>query len=294
MPAKDSLVQNTVTLSAALRLGQALGVHALDVQLLLLKALGKNPTQRTTLYTTSDAGLKKSELEIFKGLLGRRIIGEPIAYLTGYKEFFGRDFYVNRDVLVPRPETEVLVEWCLELIARCQDRPLAVADLGTGSGVIAITLALSDPTLSVTGVDSSAASLAVSKTNAGRLGATVEWRRGSWFSALGEAQQFDFIVSNPPYIGSEEPALTNLCFEPRGALTPKSAKGSGLSDGLADLRKITRRSLRWLRTGGALLMEHGAEHGVLLRQEFARSGLVQIETRRDLAGKERVTCGFKL
>ena len=224
---------------------------------------------------------------LFKELVARRGRGEPIAYLTGAREFFGRRFEVSPAVLIPRPETELLVEVALERIA-----PLTaprVLDLGTGSGVLAVTLALERPDAVVTATDISAPALAIAGRNAANLGAEVRFRAGDWWQALAPAKPidaFDLIVSNPPYIADADPHLSHgdLRFEPRGALC------SG-PQGDDDLRALIAAAVPWLRPGGWLALEHGFEQGDLCRRLMRQHDFREVATRADLEHRERVTVG---
>ena len=216
----------------------------------------------------------------FATLAARRAGGEPLAYLLGEKEFYGRRFAVSPAVLVPRPETELLVGLAL---ARLRTAPAPrVLDHGTGSGCIAITLALECPEAAVTAVDRSADALAVARANAQRLGATVEFVLGNWFEAVGG--RFDLIVANPPYVAAADPHLAGLRHEPQHALV------AGV-DGLADLRRIVGGAPAHLNPGGALAVEHGHDQGASVRALFARAGFAGVETHCDLAGIERVCTG---
>jgi len=216
----------------------------------------------------------------FAALAGRRLAGEPVAYLLGTKEFYGRNFEVTPAVLVPRPETELLIDAAL---ARLRNRATAqILDLGTGSGCIAITLALECPSARVVAIDRSAAALDVARRNAIELGAAVEFVPGNWYGSL--ARKFDLIVANPPYVAEADPHLQALRHEPRQAL----ASGA---DGLDDLRQIIAGAPAHLRSGGWLGVEHGFDQGAAVRQLFAQAGFEAVSTLRDLAGLERVCCG---
>jgi len=216
----------------------------------------------------------------FATLAARRAKGEPVAYLLGEKEFYGRDFVVSPAVLVPRPETELLVELAL---ARLRSLPAPrVLDLGTGSGCIAITLALECPAASLLAVERSADALAVARANARRLGARVEFVLGDWYDNVGG--RFDAIVANPPYVAAADPYLQDLQGEPQHALVAGA-------DGLDDLRRIVAGAPAHLQPGGWLAVEHGHDQAASVRQLFALAGFVAIETHRDLAGIERVCAG---
>jgi len=219
----------------------------------------------------------------FKAWCARRAAGEPVAYLLGRREFWSMEFDVNAAVLVPRPETELLVERVLELVTA--DRA-QVADLGTGSGAIAIALAHERPRWRVVGTDLSDEALRVARRNGARLVADrVEWRAGDWYQAL-ESRRFDALASNPPYIEESDPVLAGdgLRHEPRGALTPGG-------DGLAALATLINGSPEHLEPGGWLFLEHGATQGATLRGALVARGFTHVTSHRDLAGHERVTEG---
>lgn len=218
----------------------------------------------------------------FDALLARRLAGEPVAYLTGVREFFGRPFRVTPDVLIPRPDTELLVERALACLP--PDQPADVLDLGTGSGCVAIILALERPLARVVAVDQSAAALAVARQNAQTLGARVEFVHSHWFDALG-GRRFNIIVSNPPYIPAHDPHLHNgdVRFEPRQALAAGPA-------GLDDLATLVQQAAAHLLPAGTLLLEHGYDQGPAVQDLFRRAGYPAPQTCHDLAGHPRVTC----
>lgn len=216
----------------------------------------------------------------FADLAARRSRGEPVAYLLGEKEFYGRSFAVSPAVLVPRPETELLVELAL---ARLRPLPTPrVLDLGTGSGCIAVTLALECPAASLLAVERSADALAVARANAHRLGARVEFVLGDWYENLDG--RFDAIVANPPYVAAADAHLLALQQEPRDALVAGA-------DGLADLRRIVAAAPAHLHPGGWLAVEHGHDQAARVHRLFALASFVAIETHRDLAGIDRVCTG---
>lgn len=261
------------------RFARASNSPALDAAILVAAALG---VTRAALESDPDRPLAAAEAARLEALAARRARGEPVAYLTGRREFWSLDLEITPDVLVPRPETELLVEWCLETIAGSR-RP-AVLDLGTGSGAIAIAIAHERPDAQVTAVDASAAALAVAARNATRHRlANLRLLAGDWFTPVGEAM-FDVIVSNPPYVAPDDPALAALSHEPRGALVAGE-------EGLADLAAICAGAPRQLARGGCLIVEHGAAQGAAVRALMARAGLAGAATRRDLAGRERATRG---
>lgn len=219
----------------------------------------------------------------YRALIARRAAGEPLAYLTGKREFWSLPVSVSRAVLVPRPETELLVERALALRSAPEGR---VVDLGTGSGAIALALARERPHWQVTATDISSEALAVARTNAVRLELSgIDFRHGSWFAPLAGAR-FDLIVSNPPYVAADDPALEDpaLAHEPRLALTPGA-------DALCCLREIARDAPRHLEPGGWLLLEHGATQAAAVRDELVLAGCRYVRSHRDLAGHERITEG---
>jgi release factor glutamine methyltransferase len=227
--------------------------------------------------------LSDTHVAAFEFLLAQRLEGVPIAYLVGTREFYGRPFLVSPDVLIPRPDTELLVEQALACIP--PDQAVAVLDLGTGSGCIAITLALEHPLARVTAVDRSPAALAIAQRNAELLNARIEFLTSDWFDALA-GRRFDLIVSNPPYIAAADPHLArgDVRFEPLTAL----AAGA---DGLDDLRHLIAAACNHLKPGGALLLEHGYDQSATCRALFQQTGFAGVNTRKDLAGLDRVTLG---
>jgi release factor glutamine methyltransferase len=261
------------------RLATASPSGALDAELLVAHVLGCG---RAALAADPGRALAPGELALLDSLARRRLAGEPLAYLTGRREFWSLALEVTPDVLVPRPETELAVERALAAIAQLR-RP-AVLDLGTGSGAIAVAIAIERPDAAVTATDTSAAALAVARRNAERHGArNLRFLEGSWYEPLGGAR-FEVIVSNPPYVAAGDAALDALAHEPRRAL----AAGK---DGLAALAAIVAGAPDHLVTGGRVVLEHGAAQGPAVRALLEAAGFAEIETRRDLAGHERVTEG---
>jgi release factor glutamine methyltransferase len=249
----------------------------LDAELLLAHLLGCN---RAGLIVGGGDALTAQAALDYAGLIERRRLGEPSAYLTGRREFWSFGLMVSSAVLIPRPETELLVELALERLAGTAEP--AVADLGTGSGAVALALAQERADARVVAVDSSAAALEVAAANARALGLErVEFREGSWCAPLG-AERFDLIVSNPPYVAEGDPHLAALRFEPQQALVAGP-------DGLDALRAIAAAARGNLRPGGSLLLEHGAGQGGAVRTLLADAGFVGVETRRDLSGNDRAT-----
>jgi len=227
--------------------------------------------------------LDEDELLAFASVVARRAGGEPVAYLIGYREFYGRDFAVSPSVLIPRPETELLVETALAGVGT--GGTARILDLGTGSGCIAITLALEIPQAQVTAVDASEAALDVARRNGERLGVQLRLLQSDWFAAL-TGERFDLILANPPYISAGDPHLAagDLRHEPSSALA------SGV-DGLAAIRRIVAAAPAHLVSGGQLWLEHGYDQGDAVRELLVAAGFADIEQRRDLAGIMRVSGG---
>jgi len=247
----------------------------LDAELLLAHVLD---VSRSAVVARDERVLTPEEQGDFENLLARRMAGEPLAYLTGTKEFWSLEFEVTPAVLVPRPETELLVEWALALPGD------AFLDLGTGSGAIALAMAHERVHAAITATDRSREALTVADRNARRLGLErVEFLEGGWWAPVA-GRLFDVIVSNPPYVAENDPHLAELKFEPALALT------SG-PDGLDALRAIVAGAPRHLHAGGWLLVEHGSQQGAAVRELFQAAGFASIETRRDLANLERATGG---
>ncbi len=255
------------------------GVDAprLTAELLLAHALG---CDRVRLYLDFDKPLGDPELARYRELVKRRADGEPTAYLTGAREFYGRRFAVDARVLVPRPETELLAEAALAALPEGG----AALDLGTGSGALAVTLALGRPGARVTAVDLSAEALAVATANAAALGAAVTFLQGDLFAPLPEGARFDVIASNPPYVPTGELAglMREVRREPRLAL-------DGGPDGLVVLRRLVAEAPRWLAPGGQLLLEMHESHLEALPALCLAAGFATAEARRDLAGLPRLT-----
>lgn len=256
-------------------------IDAVDARLLLAHALGKPPAW---LIAHADEALDHDALLRFDVLLQSRIDGRPVAYLVGRRGFWTLDLAVTPDTLIPRPETELLVELALSRIP--QGAASRIADLGTGSGAIALAIAVERPQCSVVATDASEAALRVAQGNAREHAiANVEFRRGSWFAPLA-GERFELIASNPPYIANGDAHLAegDLRFEPPAALS------SG-SDGLDDIREIISSAGGFLADGGWLLLEHGLDQGAAIRELFEAAGFVEIATERDLESRDRVTLG---
>ncbi|WP_426152200.1 peptide chain release factor N(5)-glutamine methyltransferase [Pseudomonas sp. DC3000-4b1] len=252
----------------------------LDAELLLAAALGKN---RSYLRTWPERIVNSEAAQLFASYLQRRRLGEPVAYILGQQGFWSLDLEVAPHTLIPRPETELLVELALACVPRPEARTL---DLGTGTGAIALALGRERAGWKVVGVDRVEAAVALAERNRERLGLTnVSIRASHWFSAL-QGERFDLIVSNPPYIRQQDPHLSagDVRFEPASALV------SG-SDGLDDIRQIIAAAPEHLLPEGWLLLEHGYDQAAQVRELLACHGFEQIESREDLSGHERVTLG---
>jgi len=274
------VTDTTSTLAQALDQARTLGLERIDAQLLLLHALARPDAGRAWLLAHDTDALDPAVHAQFLALCQRRTAGEPVAYLTGRKEFYGLPLQVDARVLDPRPDTETLVDWALEVIA-----PLpapSVLDLGTGSGAIALALQHQHPTAQVLAVDASADALAVAQANAQRLALPVRFLQGHWLAAV--PGRFEAIVSNPPYIAAADPHLAALIHEPLQAL----ASGT---DGLDDIRTIIAQAPAHLQPGGWLLLEHGHDQAGTVRALLQAQGFAQVQSRNDLAGIARCTGG---
>jgi release factor glutamine methyltransferase len=249
----------------------------LDAEMLLGKVLGLS---RAALIAHDDAALADDSERCYADMIARRTAGIPVAYLTGTREFWSLTLSVSPAVLVPRPETEVLVEQALHL--KLRNEPCDVLDLGTGSGAVALAIAAERPNWNITGVDVSSLALSVARGNAHTLDlSNVDWRLGSWFDAV-SARRFDLIVSNPPYVASGDPVLIALSAEPALALTPGPT-------GLEALAAIISQAAAHLNERGWLLLEHGWDQAPSVATLLARQGLTSIRTVADFSGKSRVT-----
>ncbi|MCX7157553.1 MAG: peptide chain release factor N(5)-glutamine methyltransferase [Rhodocyclales bacterium] len=268
------------SVAAALAAARA-KLPASEARLLLGHVMGR---PAAWLISHDDRVLDEDELLAFASLVARRAGGEPVAYLVGRREFFGREFAVSSAVLIPRPETELLVDIALKAKVGAGETA-RILDLGTGSGCIAVTLALEFPLAQVTAVDASAAALEVAQENAERLGATLRLLQSNWFDQL-PGERFDLIVANPPYIAAADPHLAagDLRHEPAAALS------SG-ADGLDAIRRIIAAAPAHLTPGGQLWLEHGYDQAEAVRELLAAAGLSDIGQHRDLAGIVRVSGG---
>ena len=313
--------RSDIKVSAALSQAAALGLAPLDAQLLLLHALGKHASDRAWVLAHDLDTLQKSVIDAFNALVQRRLQGEPVAYLIGRKEFFGLDLFVDQRVLVPRPDTETLVEWALAALdslaaravtgdglAEVDDGPavpddgpavgssspaalLFALDLGTGSGAVALAIKHSRPAVQMHATDFSAAALAVAQGNANRLNLDVQFSQGTWLNGLRDLRNlrdspphYHLIVSNPPYIAAGDLHLAALAHEPLQAL----ASGA---DGLDDIRAIISQAPSNLQGGGWLLLEHGYDQAARVRALLQHAGFDAVQSRRDLGDIERCSGG---
>lgn len=271
-----NLIEAGRTLEEVLRMALLL---PLEMRLLLERTLALT---RVQLITQSHRMLTQAEAHALSQLVTRRLAGEPVAYLLGEREFFGLPFKVEPSVLIPRPETELLVELALDRLPSAG----RLLDMGTGSGAIAVAIAYTRPDSVVHALDVCPAALATARDNAQRNDATVHFLQSDWFAALEDDAVFDLIVSNPPYIVADDRHLAegDLRFEPVGALTDHG-------DGLSAIGILCQQTPAHLSVGGWLLMEHGYDQASTVRALLAQSGFEAIESWRDLAGIERVSGG---
>jgi release factor glutamine methyltransferase len=281
-------MENPPNCAQALAAARAQGLDRLDAQLLLLHALGKPGDERAWLLAHDTDLLPERAAEDFRAMCLRRAAGEPLAYIVGHKEFFGLVLQVDARVLVPRPDTETLVDWALGCLKTPGMPPApAVLDLGTGSGAIALAIAHSLKTGGrqgkVMAVDASVGALEVARSNATRLGLDLDFRQSHWLEEV--SGHFHLIVSNPPYIASADPHLEALAYEPLAAL----AAGP---DGLDDIREIVRQAPAHLPPGGWLLLEHGYDQAEAVCALLTRAGFAQVQNRLDLAGIARCSGGL--
>lgn len=279
---RDVLSQDGASLGVALQL--TVTEARIEVQMLLQRVLN---VSRAYLLAHPERELNQAESAAYGGWLQRRLTGEPIAHILGDREFFGLTFKVTPATLIPRPETELLVELALQKIP--QRGVFRVLDLGTGTGAIALSIAHSRPGVEVVGVDASPAALEVARENAQRLGTgNASFIRSDWFSAL-SGQRFDLIVSNPPYIAAGDVHLSqgDVRFEPISALV------SG-ADGLGDIRRIIAQADGFLERGAWLMLEHGYDQAQAVRDLLRQAGYAEVFSAKDIAGIERVSAGVRL
>lgn len=272
---------NDAIVTATAQLKHSSPTPALDAQVLLAHTLKRD---RTYIIAHARDPLDAGDQEQFQELLAQRLKGTPVAYLTGEQEFWSLPISVSPDTLIPRPETELMVELALEKIPR--DREFAVADIGTGSGAIALALASERNKIHLLACDNSNAAIQVAGSNAKRLGiSNVEFITGSLFVPFGD-KKFDLVVCNPPYIAENDPHLAqgDVRFEPRSAL----AAGP---DGLDVIRRVVHDARQHLLPAGWLMIEHGYDQEACVEELFRQAGFEEVECYRDLAGQPRVTVG---
>ena len=271
------------TVAQALAGAYTLGLDRLDASLLLGHCLQRD---RAWLIAHDKVQLSTADVQAYAALCRRRAAGEPLAYLVGEREFHGLRLQVTPDVLVPRPDTETLVDWALDLLRTAAWGAAAprVLDLGTGSGAIALAVAHRHPAALVTATDLSPAALAVAAGNTRRLGLAVAFAEGGWWSAVATAAGFDLVLSNPPYIAGDDPHLPALRHEPMLALTPGG-------DGLGALRQIIAGAPGHLAPGGWLLLEHGWDQAAAVAALLQAAGFEAIGSRCDIEGRARCTGG---
>lgn len=271
-----------LTVQQAIQFAQEqFGLTRLDAQMLLLHACQLPIHDRAWLLAHGDEVLSFETQARYLDFLQRRARLEPLAYITGVKEFFGLQLHIDQRVLDPRPETETLVEWALTCVADTS-KP-RIADLGTGSGAIALAIKHSRPDALVTAVDASADAIAVATANAQSLGLEIATYVGNWCAPL-SYQSFDLIVSNPPYVAEGDAHLAQLTHEPISALVAGK-------DGLSDLRQIVTQATHHLKPGAWLLLEHGFDQAQAVQDILGNQGFVSVQSRPDLAGILRCTGG---
>ena len=272
---------SVLTLAQAAAWAQSLGLPRLEAQALLLHAMNRSMHDRAWLLANGDDPLDHQVQTTFTSYTQRRLDTEPVAYITGQKEFFGLSLQVDQRVLDPRADTETLVEWALSCLADVTSPE--VVDLGTGSGAIALALKHTRPDAQVCGVDASLDALAVAQANAQRLALPVAFHHGDWLTPL-RSRFFHAIVSNPPYVASHDAHLTALKHEPLSALVAGA-------DGLDDIRQIVRQASEQLHPDGWLLLEHGFDQAHAVQTLLGNQGFVNVQSRPDLAGILRCSGG---
>lgn len=280
---KDDVTANwDHSIEMALKWATSIGLEPLDVELLLLHAIsGAAQRNRAWLRTHLKDTLSGSDLSKFKDFCTRRADHQPLAYITGTREFFGLTLSIDHRVLDPRPDTEILVEWAISMINKVE-HPV-VADLGTGSGAIALAIKQSCPMAHIFAIDSCGQALTVAMQNANSLGLGINCLQGDWLTPLGE-NRCHLIASNPPYISENDPHLPALRHEPAKALI------SG-NDGLNDIRHLIANAPHYLFDGGHLILEHGFDQSVSVQALMKSHGYSNVESRKDLSGHERCTAG---
>ncbi|MDQ2077643.1 peptide chain release factor N(5)-glutamine methyltransferase [Marinimicrobium sp. ABcell2] len=280
---QDSTVSVGQCLAWSAQLEHVSDSARLDVELLLCQVLDRS---RTWLYTWPEKDLTETQLTLFKKYLERRAQGEPLAYILGQREFWSLPLEVNSSTLIPRPDTELLVEVTLECLGN-STQTQRVLDLGTGTGAVALALASERPAWLVQGLDVSPEAVALAERNRERLGfSNASFTVSDWFSAVSKQTLYQAIVANPPYIAPDDPHLDlgDVRFEPRSALV-------AADQGLADIQQIAKTARQFLAPGAWLLLEHGWEQGEAVRQVLTELGYDKVETRKDYGDQERITYG---
>lgn len=279
-------MHTAATVDQCVRQARSLDVARVDAQILLLHSLQRPLHDRAWLVAHDSNTLTPKQEAAWQDALKRRLQGEPVAYITGRKDFFGLTLAVDARVLDPRPDTETLVEWALKCLSEFAPEigSPRILDLGTGSGAVALALQHARPDATVWAVDASEDALAVARANASRLNLPVQYIASNWLRAVDvqHTGRFDLIVSNPPYVAEGDPHLAALTHEPLQALT------SG-PDGLDDIRQIIAQAPACLAQGGWLLLEHGWDQAALVQALLRKAGLERVQSRRDLGGVERCT-----
>jgi release factor glutamine methyltransferase len=271
------MLNATTTIAETIRRAKQLGVAGADIEILLARRLGKD---RSFVLAFPERAVDALS-ETLNSDLERLAQREPLALVLGEREFYGLRLMVNEHVLVPRPETELLVEVALTLLSN----EARVLDLGTGSGAIALALKHTLPSLELHAVDHSSEALAVAKLNAAKLGLIVQWHLGSWFEPVPQGLGFDLVISNPPYLAADDPHLAELSFEPRDALV-------AARNGLAAFEAIASVASTWLKPSGCLMFEHGHMQAEAVRSILLAQGFDRVQSHDDLAGIARLSMGI--
>ena len=279
------MAADSPTLAQCLSQAHGMGLARVDAHMLLLHSLDRHLHDRAWLLAHDTDTLSALQLGKWQSALQRRLDGEPVAYITGRKDFFGLTLSVDARVLDPRPDTETLVEWALAVLPKAPTpNTLRLLDLGTGSGAVALALQYARPDTQVWALDASEAALVVARANAAHLALPVHFIASNWFAQVDA--KFNLIVSNPPYIAQADPHLEALKHEPLQALT------SG-SDGLNDIRYIIENALRYLAPSAWLLLEHGHDQAETVRTLLEDAGFIQVQSQADLSGIARCSGGQK-
>lgn len=273
---------HSLTVSSALERSLELGLARIDAQVLLLFTLQRRESDRAWLVAHDRDPISHAQWKQYQELVQRRVAGVPTAYLTGRKEFYQLEFLVDARVLIPRPETELLVDWVLQTPGFSSDT--RVLDMGTGCGAVALALKSARPRWRVDGIDISRDAILVAQANCVRLGRDVRLRQSSWYDSIDMRKRYHLIVSNPPYVAEGDAHLQALRYEPQQALVAGP-------DGLSALRIIVAGAQKHLRPGGMLIVEHGYDQGPAVKTLMQEAGFSAVSQRRDIAGIVRCTAG---